>query len=472
MATELDISSRTHSSDARPAMLCDWVEQDIRTTSLARVVGHIPRKYRSRADLPAPRLLVRGALLTALLVSAASPAFATLGVFEHGNGINSMGMGGVTYSYATETTTLGANPAHALSLGNRWDFGADYFWANAEGRYVGNALGDEQVYESDGRSWYQIPQGGYSRRLNDRWALGITILNAGLGPDYAGNPYERFGGASNRATLYLASSSIVTALAYQLTDVFSVGANVHVGYQELSVQGLQFLDNSASSVSPGHVTNQGKDGVFTWAAGVGFTWQATPWLTVGAAYKSKNHNKGHDEYRGLVADGGTLELPSIFGGGFTIKPIKPLVVVLEAQRLTYRSEAAFGNGLDKLLDGKQLGSRDGPGFGFKDMNAYKFGIEYQTTPTLTLRAGFQWGTGLLTKDNTLFAFLGPLTHRETYTFGATYLWREKWEFSGMGYATPMRSVRGQGSIPDAFGGGNVEIADEVYGFGVSVGRRF
>lgn len=417
------------------------------------------------------RFVGRSALLLGLLLPAA-PALATLGVFEHGNGINSMGMGGVTYSYATETTTLGANPAHALSLGDRWDLGADVFWANADGRYKGNDLAPDMSYKSDGRSWYIIPQGGYSKRLNNDWALGITILNAGLGPDYAGNPYERFGGASNRATLYLASSSIVTALAYRLTDAFHVGASLNVGYQELLIQGLQFLDNDTSSQSPGNVTNQGKDGVFTFSGGLGFKWQITPWLTAGAAYKSKNYNAQHDEYRGLVARGGKLELPSIYGGGFTIKPYEKLVLVLEAQRLTYRSEAAFRNGLGKLLEGNKLGSGDGPGFGFNDLNAYKFGIEYGATPTLTLRAGFLWGTGLLTKDDTLFAFLGPLTHRETYTAGATYLWRDKWELSGMAYATPIRSVGGRGSIPDAFGGGEVHIADELYGFGLSVGKRF
>jgi long-chain fatty acid transport protein len=419
------------------------------------------------------RRALRWLLLPGLMLFCAR-ASATLGVFEHGNGINSMGMGGVTYSYATETTTLGANPAHALSLGNRWDVGADVFWANAEGRYEGNLAGpDGEVFTSDGRSWYIIPQGGWVKRLNPDWAYGITILNAGLGPDYAGNPYRRFGGTPNRATLYLASSSIVNALAYRLTDAIHLGASLNVGFQELSVQGLQFLDNDAASVSPGHVTNQGKDGVFTFSAGVGFKWQVTPWLTAGAAYKSKNFNAQHDEYRGLVPRGGKLELPAIYGGGFTIRPLDKLVVVLEAQRLTYRSEAAFKNGLDRfVVDGNRLGSSDGPGFGFNDLIAYKLGLEYAATSKLAVRGGFLHGSQLLTEDNTFFAFLGCLTHRETYTLGATYLWRDRWELSGMAYATPIRSVQGRNSIPPAFGGGEVDIADEVYGFGLSLGKRF
>ena len=47
---------------------------------------------------PSTRSLVRRALLLPGLMLMCTTASATLGVFEHGNGINSMGMGGVTYN--------------------------------------------------------------------------------------------------------------------------------------------------------------------------------------------------------------------------------------------------------------------------------------------------------------------------------------------------------------------------------------
>ncbi|MCC2658411.1 MAG: long-chain fatty acid transporter [Panacagrimonas sp.] len=405
------------------------------------------------------------------LCATCSPAHATLGVFEHGNGIQSLGMGGVTYSFAGETTALGGNPAHALSLGDRYDVGIDFFTATAKSYIHDNALGPDEVYKSDGRSYYMIPQGGISKRLGPDWAFGMTMLSAGLGPDYDGSPYARFPGASDRVSLYLASTSIVSALAYRLTDDISVGASLNTGYQVLEIKGLGFLANDALSVSPDHVTNQGKDGVFTFGASLGFTWRIKPWLTAGAAYRTKNFNAQHDEYRGLVARGGKLELPSIYGGGIAIEPALGWVVVVEAQRYTYRSEAAFRNGLAPFEQGERLGGNDGPGFGFKDQNAYKLGISYRTTPRLTLRAGFTYGTGMVSERNTLFGALGCLTPQEQYSLGATYLWRD-WEITGYGFGSPTQRVNGDGSIPEAFGGGEADVSDIVFGTGFSFGRRF
>lgn len=417
------------------------------------------------------RMFSKSRFAAALLFCLGSlPAHATLGVFEHGNGIQSLGMGGITYSYAGETTALGGNPAHALALGDRYDVGVDFFTATAKSILRGNDLGPDETYESDGRSYYMIPQGGFSKRLGPDWAFGVTMLSAGLGPDYDGSPYERFG-SSNRVSMYLASTSIVSALAYRLTDAVTLGASLNTGYQILEIKGLQFLANDAFSVSPEHVTNQGKDGVFTFGASVGFTWRVTPWLTAGGAYRSKNFNAQHDEYRGLVARGGKLELPSIYGGGIAIEPVKGLVVAVEAQRYTYRSETAFRNGLEKFEQGQRLGGNDGPGFGFQDQNAYKLGVSYQATPRLALRAGFAYGTGIVTEENTLFAALGCLTTREQYSLGATYLWRD-WEITGYGYGAPTRRVNGQGSIPEALGGGEADVSDVVYGTGFSLGRRF
>lgn len=415
---------------------------------------------------------VKFRFVSALVLTAGwSSADATLGIFEHGNGIVSMGMGGISYSFAAETTALGGNPAHALSLGDRYDVGIDVFHASAGSTIRDNALAPDRREKSDGRALYMIPQGGISKRLSPDWGLGVTVLSAGLGPDYDGSPYARFGGNPNRVSMGLASSSIVTALAYRLTDDVALGASLNTGYQVLEVKGLEFLANDATSVSPDHVTNQGKDGVFTFGASVGFIYRITSWLTAGAAYRSKNYNAQHDEYRGLVARGGKLELPAIYGGGFTLRPLPRFTVAIEAQRYNYRDEASFRNGLDKFEQGERLGGSDGPGFGFNDQNAYKLGVAYDVTPKLILRGGFTYGNAIVTKENTLFAALGCLPTKEQYSLGATYVWHD-WEIAGFGHFTPRKKVRGENSIPDAFGGGEADIDDVVYAGGFSLGRRF
>lgn len=405
------------------------------------------------------------------LMFVAAPSHATLGVFASGNGIKSLGMGGVSYGYADETTALSGNPAHALGLGNRFDIGSDFFYANAKASIAGNAIAADSTEESDGQSYYVIPQGGFARKLNERWAFGITMLSAGIGPDYDGSPFARFGGNPDRTTLQLASTSIVSVLAYRLMKTVDIGVSLNSGYQLFSVKGLEFLDNATLSSSPGHVTDQGKDGVFTFGASLGVLWRINPWLTAGASYRSKNYNAKHKDYRGLIAGGGKLELPSIYGGGLSIKASPRMTIALEAQRYNYRSGDAFGNGLDRLEAGIPLGAPNGPGFGYDDQNAYKLGISFDASSRLTLRAGYIYGTKVVTERNTLFAFIGPVTLQEQYSIGASYHWNS-WELSAYSSLAPSRKVKGKDSIPDGFGGGEADIENQIVGAGFSVGKRF
>ncbi len=405
------------------------------------------------------------------LMFAAMPSHASLGLFEHGNGIKSMGMGGVSYSYAAETTALSGNPAHALGLGNRADIGADIFHGDAKATISGNALAPDSVDESDGQRIYVIPQGGVTRRLNPNWAFGLTMLSAGIGPDYDGSPFARFGGNPDRASLQLASTSIVSALAYRLVEAVDIGVSLSTGYQTFSVTGLEFLDDPALSSSPGYVTDRGKDGVFTFGASLGVLWRVNPWLTAGASYRSKNYNGKHKDYRGLIAGDGKLELPSIYGGGFSIQASPKLTIVLEAQRFTYGSEDAFGNGLDRLAAGAPLGAPTGPGFGYDDQNAYKLGASFDVSSRLTVRAGYSYGTQMVTEQNTLFSFIGPVTLQEQYSIGTTYS-RGSWELTAYSHIAPSRKVKGKDSIPANFGGGEADIENQIIGVGFSLGKRF
>lgn len=127
------------------------------------------------------------------------------------------------------------------------------------------------------------------------------MLSAGLGPDYDGSPYARFGGNPDRTTLQLASTSVDSVLAYQVLETVDIGLSLNTGYQQFSAKGLEFLDDPTLSSSPGQVTDQGKDGVFTFGASLGVVWRINPWLTAGASYRSKNHNGKHKDYRGLIA---------------------------------------------------------------------------------------------------------------------------------------------------------------------------
>ena len=52
-----------------------------------------------------------------------------------------------------------------------------------------------------------------------------------------------------------------------------------------------------------------------------------------------------------------------------------------------------------------LGATDGPGFGWRDQNVYKFGVQYLPNPGVVLRLGTSYATSVMPQSQTLFGAL-------------------------------------------------------------------
>lgn len=409
-------------------------------------------------------------LINTALMLASAQAHATIGIFEHGNGIKSMGMGGVAYVIGEEATTLSANPAHAIGMGTRYDVGVHGFTPMADVDVQGNAAAPDSRHRNSGRRYFAIPQGGFNRLIGDRWAVGVTAFAAGLGPDYKRNPYARFGGDA-RGSLFLNSAGVSTALAYKANADHVLGASLNLVYQTVNVEGVGFL--GAVSRAPDKVSNQGKDDAFGVGFSLGWRGQLTPQLAMGASYRSKTWTEKHADYRGLLPDQGKLELPAIWGAGVAYTPHPAWTGVAEFQRYQYTGQDAFGGRLRQLdpASGVLLGDDQAPGFGFRNQNVYKFGVAWKAAPQWTLRAGYLDATQLMSPGETLFGMFGPAPATDHYTLGATWS-REHWEVSGFGSWAPKKRVRGESSIPPDFGGGEANVAYESVSIGLSQGRTF
>lgn len=405
-----------------------------------------------------------------LLFLVALPGHAMLGIFEHGNGIVSLGMGGLGYAIGQESTALSANPAHSGALGNRVDLGVNGFFPPAEVEFSGNGAGPDSQHRNTGRRYFAIPQGGFNRTLSPRWSIGMTAFSAGMGPDYRRNPYARFGGDA-RASLFLSSAGIATVLGYRLNDDHLLGASLNLGYQSLAVKGIGAL--GAVSRTPEKVSNQGKDASASVGFSVGWLGQLTPRLMAGLSYRSKAWTEKHDDYRGLLPNQGQLELPQIWGGGLAYELHPSWRVGFDFQRYHYSSQVGFGNRIARLdpQNGLLLGDDEGAGFGFRNQNVYKFGVEWTAIPRWALRAGFIDAMQAVSSSETLFAMFGPTTCTEHYTLGATRA-GDAWDVSGFASWSPQKWVRGRDSIPDLFGGGEASVSVEVFSIGFTLARRF
>ncbi len=416
-----------------------------------------------------PRRLAR-TFLGGALATASATSLASLGPYEPGNGIKAQGLGGITYAVGEETTALYGNPAHLFNLGERIDLGITFPTPIGQTEIKGNALAPDQSSKVAGRRFFYIPQGGFSRRLSERWMFGMTAFAAGLGTDFTSSPYERFGG-SKRAALFLSSSGVATALAYQLTPRNVIGATLNLGYQTIEIEGFQFLADPAISENPDKVSNQGKDGAFNIGFNIGWLGKITDRLNAAVAYRSKTWAEKHDDYSGILPEQGRFEFPAIFGAGLAYDFTPQLTLAFDYQRYQYSSQKAFGHRIARLNQGNLLGSDNGPGFGLENQDAYKFGVLWNPDNAWTYRLGYISATQMAQASENFFGGLGLVSASTHFSGGLSYQF-QKWEVSGSAIYSKPQKVKGRDSIPAAFGGGESNTRTETLIYGFTIGTRF
>jgi long-chain fatty acid transport protein len=139
-----------------------------------------------------------------------------------------------------------------------------------------------------------------------------------------------------------------------------------------------------------------------WGGKIGVLYHATDAIALAGSYQTKVHMSKFDEYSGLFAEGGKFDIPSTWtvGGAFQVAPAWTLTA--DFQRINYTGVKAISNPSTEYLFGcmmgdttKCLGGSNGAGFGWKNVNVVKLGAQWQMTPDLQLRVGFNHGTNPL-----------------------------------------------------------------------------
>jgi long-chain fatty acid transport protein len=105
-----------------------------------------------------------------------------------------------------------------------------------------------------------------------------------------------------------------------------------------------------------------------------------------------------------------------------------------------------------------LGSTNGPGFGWRDVNVVALGVEWKYSDAVTLRAGYAYNTQPITSNNVTFNILAPGVVQNHITGGFTYNMNRN---SGIDFAivyAPRTSVSGPEITPQGPTGRNITIS--------------
>jgi long-chain fatty acid transport protein len=428
--------------------------------------------------------------LVALAVAGAfAPvaAYATNGYAPHGVGVKSQGMAGVGVALAQDSLAAGANPAGMALVGDRLDVGVSWFRPDREAEICNNGGLNPSgcvSFDGNGKQDFFIPEFGYNKMLNPNLAVGVSVFgNGGMNTQYDSgiplfaNPLA-FG--QQKAGVDLMQLFIAPTVAFKVTPQHSIGASVNIIYQRFKAEGLQnfTLPGAAlglpfdPSSSPDNVTNRGYDDAWGWSVRLGWVGEIVPGFSLGATYQSKGRMGEFDKYKGLFAEQGDFDIPENFGLGFAWKPMPALTVAGDIQRISYSEVKAIGNPIAKFFEGNQLGSENGPGFGWDDMTIYKLGVAYDVTPAVTLRAGYSWGDQPIQASETFFNILAPGVIEQHLALGATWRIDPKSELSFSYMHAFEEEVKGSNSIPALFGGGEANIKMSQDLLGVAFGMKF
>ncbi|MDA8128368.1 MAG: outer membrane protein transport protein [Betaproteobacteria bacterium] len=356
------------------------------------------------------------------LAGLAGSAYATDGYFSHGYGMKAKGMGGAATASSDDAFFGANNPAAAAFAGNRLDLGADLFSPRREASRSGAMMFPNGTSDSESK-YFVIPELGYNHMVNNDLALGVTVYgNGGMNTNY-----KALGGAYGNANLLggqgklgvdLMQLVVAPTAAFKVAPNHSIGVSPLIGYQRFKAYGLQaFQMTPGMSSDPASVTNNGYDDSFGYGVRIGYMGKLTPTFTVGAAYASKMNFDEFSKYKGLFAEQGGFDIPENYNLGVAWNVTPTVKLALDYQRINYSGVKSINNPSTNLA---QLGADNGPGFGWRDVDVWKLGVEYKYSQQWTLRAGYNHTDNPIQARDVTFNILAPGVVQDHATLGFTY----------------------------------------------------
>lgn len=354
------------------------------------------------------------------LGGAMLPAHATDGYFPHGFGLKAKGMGGAATAMAQDGFAGANNPAASAFAGNRFEVGADVFMPDREMSRTGTGGMLDTRVRSDKRA-FLVPEIGYNQTLNDTLSFGVTAYgNGGMNTTYPGGQLNCGYGPANalcgqgQLGVDLMQLVVAPTLAYKLHDRHSIGVSPLLVFQMFKAYGLEGF--SQMSVDSGNLTGSGYDTSSGVGVRLGYMGQLSDAVSIGASYSPKVNMSRFKDYAGLFANQGDFDIPANATFGVAVKATPSVTVAADYQRIDYGNVPAIGNPGNT----GPLGGTPGGGFGWRNIDVFKLGVQWQMSPTVTLRAGYNHSDNPVTGANITPNILAPGVMTSHYTLGATY----------------------------------------------------
>ena len=421
------------------------------------------------------------AALAAVALSSALPsaALSTEGYFQHGYGARHKALGGAGVADGRDSTAISLNPAGLVHAGTEVTAAVSAFSPRREFE-GGPAPGftPTGTVESDS-NWFAIPNLAATYRLPPNPfadVIGFSVYGSGgMNTDYpsvAGGAFSPGPGIFGFGSLGvdLQQALISVAVAKTIAPGVSVGVAPILARQQIKLKGLGAFAQPGVSSDPGSVTNNGHE--VSWGFGVrgGIEVAVAPNIRLGVAGNTPIWSQELDKYRGLFAEQGSFDIPASVQAGIAVDVTPNLTLLADYRRIWFGAIDSIANPSTNILLGYPLGSDNGPGFGWDNVDVVKVGVEWRTSPDVTLRAGYAYATNPISPRDVQFNILAPAVVQHHITAGFEYKVDDAWSIELAGLYAPEGSVRG-GELP-GFGNPAHSIEISMYQFEATFGVKY
>ncbi len=392
-----------------------------------------------------------------------------------------MGMGWTGVAYPQDSLAGAYNPAGMAWIGNRFDIGIAGKRYDGETIISGDIINNVPLPVNGTFDPFETKNYGYgSAGYNANFLYFDTHFSIGL------MGYEKFSfhtrydnpffilGTSDLEMSY-SNYIVAPVIAFQIEN-HSIGGAINFNYAHVNVKGLQTLASDGISTHPNDFTNQGGDNSWGISGSIGWLWNVNPCFSIGLMYTPQTSMKKFTRYKGFLADDGKVDSPQIIAGGIAVRPFPQLIFTFDIENKKWRRVPAFGNNGEPALinailmdETSDFGRSFGPGFGWRNQTALKFGVAWNFWDCFTVRAGYRFRNKPVSTSQTFLNMLTMETITNTATVGASFEWCafEITAYYAHGFEGKVNGR--EDSIPTFFGSGRVTLRSSLDEAGIALG---
>jgi long-chain fatty acid transport protein len=361
-------------------------------------------------------------------------AFAFNGYFYSSQGLKAKSMSGAATAMVGDAFSGGNNPAAAMFSGNVFEVGIEQVdTKQVSGRYssVEPVPPGPSDIQTDGRQRDTFtPEIGLNRQISADVSLGFSFYRNGLIRSYYNNNefFNILVSDSNKRpdTLHFSLKQDVFApvVAFRVGEKSSIGFAPLFVSQRLNVQGLGAFITENWTRYPLNVTNNGTEESSGVGYRLGFMSRLHDRVMFGATFSPKISMAAFNDYKGLFTGNAEFDVPMNYSVGLSIVANPATMLFIDYQHIEYSKIKLLH--IPSTVFSKppgpdvRFGDDNGPGFGWKNVRIWKFGLEWRLREDLALRTGFSSNNPSVKARDVSMAILMPAITTQEQSVGATY----------------------------------------------------